>query len=50
MYKLLNEKELKEFVNKYFKEWGDDIVKVTMISYNKVEEYLINDAVLFIKK
>ena len=50
MYKKLNEKERKEFIKKYFVEWGDDIRKVTMISYNGINEYLINDTVLFLEK
>lgn len=50
MYKLLNEEELKIFVDNYFKEWGKDIKKASVVSYNGIDEYLINDAVLFIKK
>lgn len=50
MYKELNGKELNRFVNKYFKEWNTDIKKVSVISYNNVDEYLINDHYIFIKK
>lgn len=48
MYKILNEKELKRFVNKYFKEWSNDIYKVSVISYNNIDEYLINGWYLFL--
>lgn len=50
MYKVLNEKEMKIFINKYFKEWNTDIKKVSIISYNKIDEYLINGHYIFIKK
>lgn len=48
MYKLLNEKEIKRFVNKHFKMWDKDIRKVSVISYNGIDEYLINDHYLFL--
>lgn len=47
MYKTLNKKELKRFINKYFKEWNTDIKKVSVISYNGIDEYLINDHYVF---
>lgn len=50
MYRILNSKEVNEFVNKYFKIWGEDIKKVSVISYNGINEYLINDAILFVEK
>lgn len=50
MYKVLNEKELEQFINKYFKIWNTDIRKVSVIEYNYIKEYLINDAVIFIEK
>lgn len=50
MYKVLNEKKLEQFINKYFKIWNTDIRKVSVIEYNNIKEYLINDAVIFIEK
>lgn len=50
MYRKLKDKELNNFVNKYFKVWGKDIRKVTVISYNATNEYLINDNYLFVTK
>ena len=50
MYKILNQEELKDFVNKYFKEWGNDIKKVSMISYKGINEYLVNEHYLFTVK
>lgn len=47
MYKELNKNELKKFINMYFKEWENDIKKVSVISYNGVNEYLINEHYLF---
>lgn len=47
MYKELNKQELQIFIKKYFKEWGKDIKKVSMISYNGVDEYLVNEHYLF---
>ncbi|MBO5182903.1 MAG: hypothetical protein J6B64_00740 [Bacilli bacterium] len=48
MYRELNKKELNLFIDKYFKEWGNDIKKVSVISYNGVDEYLVNECYLFI--
>ena len=48
MYKILNEKELKVFINRYFKEYGNDIKKVSLISYKGINEYLLNDHYIFI--
>lgn len=50
MYKILNEKERKVFIKKYFKEWGNDIKQVTLIDNGKVKEYLINEHYLHIIK
>lgn len=50
MYKLLNKKELKSFINNYFKTWNEDIRKASVISYNGIDEYLINDNYLFLIK
>lgn len=47
MLKQLNKDELKCFVNKYFKEWNDDIYKVTLMEHDDVLEYLVNDHYLF---
>ena len=41
MYKLLNEKEITRFVNKYFKIWDKDVKKVSVISYNGIDEYIL---------
>lgn len=45
--KHMNRIEKKEFTNKYFKEYGSDIRKVSYIIYDGVIEYLINDFYLF---
>lgn len=50
MYKELSKEEIIVFTNMYFKEWGTDIRKVSVISYNGINEYLINDHCIFIKK
>ena len=42
--------KLKRFVKKYFKEYGNDIKKVTYITYKNKIEYLINDHYIYIKK
>lgn len=42
MYKKLNEKERREFTERYFKEWGDDIVEVTCFEYDSFKSYLVN--------
>lgn len=42
MFKKLNEKERKEFTERYFKVWGDDIVEVTCFEYNDFKSYLVN--------
>lgn len=47
MYKVLTDEELQIFIEKYFKEWGKDIKKVSMIFYNGVDEYLVNEHYLF---
>lgn len=48
MYKLLNEKELEVFINRYFKEYKNDIKKVSLITYKGINEYLVNDHYIFI--
>lgn len=50
MYKVLNKKELKRFVNKYFKVWDTDIKKVSVISNGNIDEYLINEHYIFLVK
>ncbi len=50
MFTILNEKERKDFINKYFKVWEKDIWKVSRISYNNIDEYLINEHYLFLVK
>lgn len=47
MYTVLNEEEKSQFVNKYFKEWGNDIYKVSKITYKNITEYLINEHYIF---
>lgn len=46
--KNMNRVELKEFVNKYFKEYGNDIRKVSYIVFDDKTEYLINNHYLLI--
>ncbi len=50
MYKILNERERKTFIKRYFKEWGNDIKQVTLIDNDRVKEYLINEHYLYIIK
>mgnify|MGYP004499099099 CR=1 FL=1 len=50
MYKILNERERKTFIKRYFKEWGNDIKQVTLIDNGRVKEYLINEHYLYIIK
>ena len=45
--KTLNEVQMKKFVDKYFKEWGNDIFKVTLVEHDDIDEYLINEHYLF---
>ena len=45
--KTLNRIELKEFTNKYFRVYGDDIRKVTYIIYDDITEYLINEHFIY---
>ena len=45
--KTLNEVQRKNFIDKYFKEWGKDIYKVSIVEYDDMYEYLINDHYLF---
>lgn len=42
MYKILNKKEIKRFVKKYFKIWEGDINNISCIEYGNIKEYLIN--------
>lgn len=48
--KQLNNTELKKFINKYFKEYGNDIKKVTYFIYRHRIEYLINDHYIYTKR
>ncbi len=47
MFKVLNKKEMEEFVDKYFEIWKEDIWKVTSINYKNITEYMINEHYLF---
>lgn len=47
MFKVLDEKEREEFVNKHFKIWSNDIWKVSCIPYKNITEYLINEHYIF---
>lgn len=49
MYRELKKTEIEKLVEKYFSIWGNDIRKVTVISYDTYNEYLINDSVLFLE-
>lgn len=46
--KILNNKEMKLFTEKYFKEFDYDIKKVSYFEYNGKIEYLINDHYIFV--
>lgn len=48
--KKMNRLELKVFINKYFKEYGNDIKRVSYIIHKNRIEYLINEHCLFIKR
>lgn len=48
--KNMNRVELKQFVQEYFKEYGDDIRKVSYIIFDDRIEYLINEHYLFVEK
>jgi len=43
MFYILNEKEVRDFTEKYLPMWQDDIIKVSRIEYNNISEYLVND-------
>lgn len=45
--KNMNRVELKQFVQKYFKEYGDDIRKVSYSIFDDRIEYLVNGWYLF---
>ncbi len=45
--KNLNRIEIKEFTNKYFKEYKEDIRRVSYIIYEDKIEYLVNENYLF---
>ena len=47
--KTMNRIELRKFITKYFKVYGNDIKKVSYIIYKDRIEYLINDHYLFVK-
>ena len=46
--KFLEEKELNEFVDKYFKPFKGDIHSVSLIEYIDTYEYLVNGHYLFV--
>lgn len=48
MYKSLNRKEMQRFINRYFKGWDEDIKSVSVITYDNVDEYLINGHYIFL--
>ena len=50
MFKVLNEEEKQNFVEQYFKEWKKDIWKVSLLSVNNIDEYLVNEHYLFLVK
>lgn len=43
MYKKLNKKQIKRFVEKYLSEWKNDIYDVSLLKYENVKEYLVNE-------
>ena len=45
--KNMNRVELEQFTQKYFKEYGNDIRKVSYIIHDDRIEYLVNDWYLF---
>ena len=48
--KNMNRVELEQFTQKYFKEYGNDIRKVSYIIHDDRIEYLVNDWYLFLIK
>lgn len=48
MYKVLNNYEIQDFINKYLKGWSSDIKKVSVLQYDNRCEYLINDHYIFL--
>ena len=48
MYKELNQKEINRFIKRYFNAWKNDIKKVSVICYNGIDEYLINEHYLYV--
>ncbi len=47
MYEILSNEDMLIFANKYFPKFKKDIWKVSHISYDDVEEYLINNYYIF---
>ena len=45
--KTLNELQMRDFIDKYFKEWDKDIFKVSVVEHDDIYEYLINEHYLF---
>ena len=43
MYKKLNKKQIKRFAKKYLKDWQNDIYEVSLLKYNGIKEYLVNE-------
>lgn len=43
MYCMLNEKEIKEFSEKYLPLWSNSISEVSKTEYDGIYEYLVND-------
>lgn len=41
--KTLNKKEIDIFANKYLPIWKNDINSVSLLEYNGIKEYLVND-------
>ncbi len=48
--KKLNEIEKRKFTKKYLPDWVGDVNEVSLIKYNCVKEYLVNNHYLIIVK
>lgn len=48
--KILSVSEINDFTKKYLPEWLGDIIKVSLLEYNGVEEYFINSHYFVIVK
>lgn len=43
MYKKLNKNQIQKFAEKYLSEWKNDIYDVSLLKYENVKEYLVNE-------